>query len=351
MKKQRLFIMVFFITVVFNNLWAQEDIKQFRVMFWNVENLFDTRHDTLKNDYEFLPDALRHWTPQRFKKKIDNVARVIAAVGENAPPTLVGLCEVENEYVLKSLTQYSPLKEQTYRYITTESADERGIDVALLYQRDQFKPIETKKISITPLTKQQRHTRDILYVSGLLPTKDTLNVFIIHAPSKAGGVKETEPLRNHVMKTLRSHIDTLYTQRKSPNIIIMGDFNAQAKDKSLSKFLGVQEINDSITSDNLYFLLTKQLKSRKKGSYKYKGQWELIDHIIVSGSLLHSDANIYTANGYAKICELSFLLSDDLKYGGKQPFRTYHGMRYQGGFSDHLPIYTDLILKYLPVSK
>ena len=162
---------------------AEERIP-FRVMSWNVENLFDTHHDTLKNDNEFLPDAIRHWNYTKYKKKLADMARVITAVGEWNPPALVGLCEVENDSVLRDLTQRSPLKELGYRYVMTSSPDLRGIDVALLYQRDLFKLLSFRSIPI-PSFKHHRPTRDLLHVSGLLLTGDTLDVIVCHLPSRS----------------------------------------------------------------------------------------------------------------------------------------------------------------------
>ena len=144
----------------------QQEKIPFCVVSWNIENLFDTHHDSLKNDHEFLPDAMRHWNYSRYKKKLVDVARVITAIGEWSPPALVGLCEVENDTVLRDLTRRSPLKELSYRYVMTNSPDLRGIDVALLYQRDLFKLLSSRSISIPPL-KQYHPTRDLLHVSGL----------------------------------------------------------------------------------------------------------------------------------------------------------------------------------------
>ena len=165
---------------------------RFRVVSWNVENLFDIHHDSLKNDREFLPDALRHWNYTRYKKKLTDMARVITAVGEWEPPALVGLCEVENDTVLRDLTRRSPLKELNYRYVMTDSPDLRGIDVALLYQRDLFKLLSFRSVSIPPL-KQFRPTRDLLHVSGLLLTGDTLDVFVCHLPSRRSKRIRTVP--------------------------------------------------------------------------------------------------------------------------------------------------------------
>ena len=323
---------------------AQQTLPPFRVMFWNVENLFDTKHDSLKNDHEFLPDAMRHWNSKRFKKKIDDVARVIVAVGNDAPPALVGLCEVENDYVLKSLTQYSPLKEQTYRYVMTESPDERGIDVALLYQRDQFKPIDSRSIRIPQTAEFKRTTRDILHVSGIIATNDTLDIFVVHLPSRSGGVKESEPFRLRVAEILRQQTDSIIASRAHSQVIIMGDFNDYPTSPSIQKVLEAKPISKDTSSEKLYHLLANQVKRNKNlGSYKYRGQWQLLDHLIVSGNLLDISSPFYTKEELSHIAQFPFLLTDDTKYGGQQPFRTYNGMKYQGGYSDHLPVYADFL--------
>lgn len=217
-------------------------------MSWNVENLFDTHHDTLKNDNEFLPDAIRHWNYTKYKKKLADIARVITAIGEWNPPALVGLCEVENDSVLRDLTQRSPLKELNYRYVMTNSPDLRGIDVALLYQRDLFKLISFHSIPI-PSFKQHRPTRDLLHVSGLLLTGDTLDVIVCHLPSRSGGAKESEPYRLHAARILRTEADSLLSIRLHPQLIIMGDFNDYPTNKSVKEILeATMPPNEATTS-------------------------------------------------------------------------------------------------------
>lgn len=327
----------------------------FRVMEWNVENLFDTRHDTLKEDQEFLPASVRHWIYSKYRKKLTDIARVIVAAGEWTPPALIGLCEVENDSVLDDLTRYSPLKELGYRYVITQSPDTRGMDVALLYQRDVFRLLSYSSISIPPL-KHARPTRDILHVSGLILTGDTLDVLICHLPSRSRGAKESEPYRLHAASLLRQLSDSLLQQRSNPKLIIMGDFNDYPSDKSIRMVLQANEIphpvhgphsssrQQVVASQKLYHLLAGRTQSRDFGSYKYKGEWGLLDHLIVSGSLLDSAANFYTEGQKANVLRLPFILTEDHQYGGYEPFRTYKGMKYQGGISDHLPVYTDFEL-------
>ena len=324
---------------------AEERIP-FRVMRWNVENLFDTHHDTLKNDNEFLPDAIRHWNYTKYKKKLADMARVITAVGEWNPPALVGLCEVENDSVLRDLTRRSPLKELGYRYVMTSSPDLRGIDVALLYQRDLFKLLSFRSIPI-PSFKHHRPTRDLLHVSGLLLTGDTLDVIVCHLPSRSGGAKESEPYRLHAARILRTEADSLLNIRLHPQLIIMGDFNDYPTNKSIKEILEATDPQQSVTFPNprkLYHLLARKATSRHFGSYKYHGEWGLLDHLIVSGNLLDASSKFFTGEDKATVARLPFLLTEDKKYGDDEPFRTYKGMKYQGGISDHLPIYADFEL-------
>lgn len=321
---------------------SQEKVP-FRIVSWNIENLFDTHHDSLKNDREFLPDAMRHWNYSRYKKKLADIARVITAVGEWNPPALVGLCEVENDTALRDLTRRSPLKELGYRYVMTSSPDLRGIDVALLYQRDLFKLLSSRSISIPPFN-QHRPTRDLLHVSGLLLTGDTLDVFVCHLPSRSGGAKESEPYRLHAAQILRTEADSILYKRLHPQVIIMGDFNDYPTNKSIQEVLEAEAPSPTLSPLKLYHLLARKAKSKDFGSYKYRGEWGLLDHLIVSGALLNQSGKFFTSEEKANVCLLPFLLIEDKKYGGREPFRTYKGMKYQGGISDHLPIYTDFEL-------
>lgn len=312
----------------------------FRVVFWNTENFFDTRHDSLKNDMEFLPHSMRHWNHRRYKKKLDNVARTLTAIGEWNFPALIGLCEVENDTVMRDLTLYSPLKEAGYRYVMTHCSDLRGINVALLYQRDRFKLLSYSALSVGNF-KGHRPTRDILHVSGLLLTGDTLDIMVAHLPSRSGGVRQSEPYRLYAAQKLKDAADSLINVRPSAKLIIMGDFNDYPTDKSVVQVLQALSPEVSTHHDRLYHLLARKAKDRNFGSYKYQGEWGLLDHLIVSGTLLDISGTLFTEEKKANVARLPFLLTKDEKYGGMQPFRTYVGMKYQEGYSDHLPVYVD----------
>ncbi|MDR2815617.1 MAG: hypothetical protein LBB62_02805 [Proteiniphilum sp.] len=313
-------------------------------MFYNVENLFDSQDDPQKEDNDFLPDGFMRWTSWKYWEKLRNITRVITAVGGMQSPALVGLCEVENDSTLFDLTKRSPLRAQEYEYIITNSPDDRGIDVALLYQRHQFKPLQTCEYEIKFKRKNTRPTRNILHVTGEVLNGAILDIFVCHFPSRSGGQQETEAARIEAASLLKNKTDSLFSVRENARIIIMGDFNDHPDNKSLSQILDAGSIRSAIQKDKLYNLFHHRSKDTEFGSYKYQGQWEILDQFIVSGNTLMKEDSLHVKNNEAHIFKADFLLEDDERYYDKKPYRTNLGPRYIGGFSDHLPIYMDLTL-------
>lgn len=317
---------------------------KYRAMFYNVENLFDTVKDSVKNDDDFQPDGLMRWNSWRYWEKLKNITRVITAVGEMNSPSLVGLCEVENDSVIYDLTKRSPLRAQGYDYIVTNSPDERGIDVALLYQSHHFNLLEKREYEVQFTSKNARPSRNILHAVGQVINKDTLDVFVVHPPSRYGGQLESEPQRLDVARVLRSCVDSLLYMRENCNVLILGDFNDYPNNKSLREVLNVKSIKSPLEKNNLYNMFLHRMKEKDFGTYFYQGRWGILDQIIVSGNMLSDSNSIRVNNNEAHVFKADFLLEEDRNTGNSKPFRTYLGPRYVGGFSDHLPVYVDLIV-------
>ena len=291
----------------------------------NCENLFDCRHDSLKQDTEWLPASVRSWTPARYWRKQNSLAQELLSCVDEGLPDLVALVEVENDSCLFDLTRRSLLRRAGYQYLMTQSPDLRGIDVALLYQPATFRPLCYDCLEVEPLAGM-RPTRDILYVQGVTAQRDTLHVFVVHAPSRMGGERATRPYRLLVMQRLRQAIRQLPADAR---IFVCGDFNDPSDGASL-KFLASQGLHNVTAS-------AKGRSGIAEGTYRHQGQWQSIDHILVSTPLMSLVREAY-------INDVPFLLEEDTDYGGYKPFRTYHGMRYQRGFSDHLPLVVRLEL-------
>lgn len=303
-----------------------------RVMSWNVENLFDTIHDSGRIDTDFLPDGANAWTAARYRTKLFAIARTIAAAGGAEPVDIIGLCEVENTRVVEDLTQHSALASLGYSYLITNSLDERGMDVALLYQADRFLPLQEYILRVPFTPQKERPTRDILVVDGLIPAGDTLTVAVCHLPSRRGGAELTAAYRQRAVQVLRNTVDSIARKRQNFRMIVMGDFNDEPADASVRQLTDSGFVNLSAKAVGEYKI---------KGTYKLSGAWSRIDQMIVSCSLLEGSSGLRAQPETCRIFAPEFLLERDAT-GGVKPCRTYLGTFYHGGVSDHLPLLLDL---------
>ncbi|TCO06801.1 endonuclease/exonuclease/phosphatase family protein [Natronoflexus pectinivorans] len=308
------------------------------IMFYNVENLFDTRNDPDKRDDDFTPDGVRRWTYSRMREKFNNIGRVILNAGGWNLPVLIGLCEVENSWVLNAMLRETGLDNLHYRVIHYESPDLRGIDVALLYRRDRFKVYESRPIPVD-FGPNERPSRDILYVKGVLDQSDTLHVLVNHWPSRFGGAAVTQWKRQYAARLTRQISDSIRMVNPQALLIVMGDFNEPHKSDLFLKDLEVGLLEDDV------WLISPALKIPPDvGTLKHQHAWEIFDQIIISRSFFDGSSPIYMSEPEMRIISLPFLLERDEQMGGVKPFRTYVGFRYAGGYSDHLPVWIDLVV-------
>ncbi|MCK5856126.1 MAG: endonuclease [Bacteroidales bacterium] len=317
--------------------------KAARIMFYNVENLFDTKHDTLKYDQQFLPEGDYRWDKNKYWNKQKKIAQVITAVGGWEMPAIVGLAEIENKHTLINLCYNTQLKSTNYQTVHHESPDRRGIDVVFLYRREKFILLFDSAISIRFPFDTTSRTRDILYVKGVLLDADTIHFVVTHWPSKYGGAFVTIPKRVYVAQQIRKLTDSIISINSNAKIIIMGDLNDAPDEESL--IIGLKAVLPDSSSNNTLFNLMLPLSKAGKGSHFYKGptgaEWNYIDQFVVSRELFQAKRRICLRNSKAYVFKASFLLEQN-ESGLDIPFRTYIGRKYHGGFSDHLPIYLDV---------
>ena len=308
---------------------------EFAFMFYNTENFFDSEDDSLTTDDEFTAKADRRWNSGRMHAKAERLGKVILAAGKWNPPVFAGLCEIENLHVLELLTGMAPLANYHYKIVQKDSPDRRGIDVALIYRPDLFKPFEYRAIEVNDPNDRSFRTRDILRVSGIFNKCDTLHVFVNHWPSRYGGIMETEKLRKLAAETLRKSIMELQMKFPKAKIICMGDFNDSPADESIVRFLGAKKVDNPSMAGELVNLSAEWVNDPVqtiKGQYT----WEVFDQLLVSDYFL--EKNDCYESPKAEILKAEFLLEPDVKFGGVKPRRTYVGFKYQEGFSDHLPV-------------
>ncbi len=321
----------------------KKKITPFRVMFYNVENLFDTEDDPKIDDQEYLPTSESQWTKERLETKYAHIAQVINALGKSQMPDIVGFAEIENRKVLDELLSKTDLGAKGYSIVHFDSPDKRGIDVGLIYQKDRFKLVKTMHYPVVFPGDMEKPTRDILYVKGTVNGKTPLHVLVNHWPSRSGGQAETEEKRITAAKTARRVCDSIQGSDANANIILIGDFNDYPTDKSITQALGA-EGDTAKKGSKLYDLMTWQ-NSKTHGSHQYKGEWGFLDQVIVSSAIVEGKANLHTYFKSAQVFKPDFVLEKNEKYGTMQPFRTYGGKKYLGGYSDHMPVFVDLYAK------
>jgi predicted extracellular nuclease len=313
---------------------AVNNLNNSTVLFYNMENLFDTFDDPTTLDDDFTPFGRQAWDDERYEHKLEQLALVIHNAN-NQNPSIIGAVEVENYRVLEDLSKAGMLKNSAYKIAHFDSDDRRGIDCGLLYDSEKLNLISQKEVPVK--TNSGGYvTRDILQVEFSTLNNEKLTVFVNHWSSRREGVKETEPKRLLAAERLREAMEQQIEKDPAVKILIMGDFNDQPEDKSMIEAL---QANKKSSNSDLVNLMNDS-KFEEKGTIVYQRNWYLFDHFVVSRNLLESEGlkidersvNIYRDN--------SILYT--YKDGGQKPNSTYGGPKYFGGYSDHLPIYLSL---------
>lgn len=317
-----------------------EDLVSFRIVSYNLENLFDWMDDSKTDDDSFTEEGDHQWTEKKFRRKLSNLSKALVAAGGWQTPVVIGLCEVENAFVVNELAHNTELSYADYSFVHRDSPDQRGVDVAMLYDAKRFQLITQ---SFLRVHLEERPTRDILYAKGVLKeTGDTLHLFVNHWPSRYGGELESEAKRIKAAQVLRHTTDSIFSHNKEANIVIMGDFNEYPSNESISRTLGAFKQWEQAEAGNLYNTCFQYDGNESVGSHKFEGRWGMLDQFIISGHLLSNMNGLHTNLSLVNICNEPFLLKKDRT--GFAPKRAFLGTLFANGFSDHLPIYMDLII-------
>ncbi len=322
-----------------------------RMMFYNVENLFDTINDPDTDDDDFTPNGSLHWTKSRYRKKREHIAWVISNIGEWSYPAIVGMVEVEDTRVIHDLLSLHTFEMVDYDYAVTDSSDPRGVDVALMWDNNRLKHISSREIphygelQSYPLSHDPRKLeeakgtgRNTLWVTlEHRATGRLMDIFVLHAPSRRAGTRITGEKRARVLSKIKCIIDELLHDNPQRCVVIMGDFNDNPTDLSLLKTLQAEAIDkETDIQPTCLYNLTYTLYKNGKGTHRFQGRPWMPDQIIVSGNLYQGDQPLLSER-QVSIFKHPVLFDKD---GNLK--RTYRGTVYTGGYSDHLPIYIDL---------
>jgi predicted extracellular nuclease len=323
---------IFLITAAFGFRSALAPKPSLSVVFYNVENLFDTIDTPNVQDEDFTPTGKLKWDSKRYQKKLTDLAKVLSEASGEELPSAIGLCEVENRAVVEDLFRSKRLAKTGYKIVHSDSPDERGIDVAFAYNTRVMKHIYEESIPVKFDFDTAERTRDILYVKTVA-SGDTLHFFVNHWPSRNGGQEKSEPKRIVAAQVLKAKIDVLKKRDAGAKIIVMGDFNDYPDNRTMTEVLNSVPSTRSGLSN-----LTYRLHASGVGSYNYKGDWGMLDQFIVSDGLLSAKAGWTTTDTAATVYSAEHLLYTDKESGKASPSKTYGGPNYYGGYSDHLPI-------------
>lgn len=342
MKKQYLFALLFsFLSFGYFTAQAQKQYQVYSVGFYNLENLFDTIHDSGKNDYEYLPNGTNKWGTMKYTNKLNNMATVLNEMSTDMLPmgmAAVGVSEIENYRVLDDLVKHPVLAHRGWKIIHIEGPDMRGVDCALLYNPKLFTPVASKLVPYTTEDNDTTYkTRGFLTVSGDM-AGERVHIIVNHWPSRYAA----SPARERAGVLVKAVKDSLMREMPNSKVIIMGDMNDDPDDKSMKTCLGAKRnAKDIKAATDLYNPWWNVLRNKGLGTLKYKGKWNLFDQIVISGNLVGKERE--TLKYYKpEIFTRSYMLQQEGKYKGS-PKRTHASGVWLNGYSDHLPVIIYLI--------
>lgn len=315
--------------------------KELCIAFYNVENLFDTSDNPDKIDEDFTPEGRYKWTEAIYQEKLNNLAKAISSINQ-VGPDILGIAEVENRSVVEDLTQMPALKAHGYMVVHEESPDMRGIDVALIYNPKVFTYISHTAHEVVFPQEPDYTSRKVLLVKGKIK-KEILYLLVNHWPSRYGGQEESEFRRVTVALKVRSILDEIRKDDPQANLLLMGDFNDDPFNKSISEVLQAQAEPINLAPDALFnaHYLMHQVDS--VGTLTYRGKWNLFDQILLSPSLLQPSRKLSYIPQSVGIHRPEFM-----QVGGDGPAKDmprraiYRGEFQKNGYSDHFPVYVRL---------
>ena len=354
--KKHIFLSVVFLIVAGIAVFGGNDAgkkRNYVIGFYNLENLFDTYNDPVKNDEEFLPEGKNQWTDVKYRKKLHNMATVIRSMAQTNGRfhTILGVSEIENRLVLEDLVSQPEIASANYQIVHYDGPDTRGVDVALLYRPDNFKLIDSESIpfdfnsgtiefAMNEEEQKSFKTRDILMVHGLLDGEE-FAVYVAHLPSRIGG--KGWDLRSRGAEIIYSHAMQMEKRYPGIKIVVMGDMNDNPTDRSMAEFMHGREKPEQVGKEDFFSPFLSMLKAGY-GSLAYQGVWNIYDIILVNEALLNAPDGgvkirpVGKKGFYGVIFKKPFMITQSGQYKGT-PFRTFSSGAFIGGYSDHFPTY------------
>jgi Endonuclease/Exonuclease/phosphatase family len=324
----------FLLSCAFCAAFAQT--KPVVVSFYNLENLFDTINDPKINDEDFLPNGSYAYTTEVYTKKLSNLSDVLSLLGTDKNPdgfAFCGVAEIENEGVLKDLVKQPKLINRKLKIVHYNSPDNRGIDVALLYNPKYFKVLSSEALP-TRLPADggfKENTRDVLWVTGKL-NGELVHVFVNHWPSRRGGEAASAPKRMIAAGISRKIIDSLQQLDPLVKVINMGDLNDDPINKSMTEVLKCKANIKDMRAGELYNPWVNFYK-QGLGTMAFNDSWGLFDQIVMTEGFTSIKATGLKYDD-ARVFNQPWMIEKFGQYKG-YPKRAFSGSLWNDGYSDH----------------
>lgn len=318
--------------------------KPYKVVFYNLENFFDTINDPETHDDEFTPEGPKKWTEAKYRKKLSNIERVlfdIAAIDRNYP-AVIGVSEVENRSVLEDIVSTPRMLPGNYRIVHYDSPDPRGVDVAFLYRPDVFKLEGSRAIRTEIPGLPNFRTRDIVTMWGTIE-QEPFYFMVAHWPSRLGGKDASAPRREAVGAQMRRIADSVLAENPATKIVAMGDFNDDPTDSSILEALGAKAKMKELEEGDFFNPYYAMLRAGM-GTLAYGDAWNIFDNIVVTENLADGGQEglkllrAPDSKFYGNIFRQNYMIQKSGQYKG-YPLRTFVGNAFQGGYSDHFPVF------------
>lgn len=303
------------------------------ISFYNVENFF-VPDENLSSELNVKKSGLRNWTNKRYQNKLKKIAHVFHLMKEyfGVLPFIIGLSEISSDQVLQDVLSQEVFDDK-YGYIHYESMDERGVDVALLYDKTKVELIDSEPISFFfDKTNTQFEnfdmTRDVLLVKLKYNAK-VMNVLVAHLPSQRE--KINQPKRTYILSEIRERIIQLLQSNEA--VIFCGDLNENPNDENLKKMKIDNKGNEMLLNP-----FEKLFTENNFSTFHYKFGL-LFDQVLLSTDFFNGKYPLQFQS--AHVFNHVKVSNWDKKFQNR-PFRTYAGTRYLGGYSDHFPVCVSL---------
>ena len=318
--------------------------KPYKVVFYNFENLFDTINDPGVSDEEFTPEGPKKWNTVKYEKKLANLDRVLFDIASEDRdfPIVIGVSEIENRSVMEDVIAQPKLAHGNYRIVHFDSPDARGVDVAFFYRPDVFKLEGSKAHRFVMPGMPDFKTRDFVTMWGTIEGEPFFFV-VNHWPSRLGGKEASSPKREEAARQVKHIIDSVMAANPATKAVVMGDLNDDATDRSVVEGLCAKGKIKDVKPGEMFNPFIALLKAGY-GTLAYRDEWNLFDNIVVSENLATGSTGqlkilpVKESKFYGGIFRRPYMLQKDGQYKG-YPLRTFVGNDFQGGFSDHFPVY------------